>query len=354
MNNNSASAPPVPPISTDLNKIGLSKSAYQGSKSTLCTGCGHDSISANIMTALHQQNIHPYNIMKLSGIGCSSKTPAYWLSKSFGFNSIHGRMAPVATGAKVVQHQLKVIGVSGDGDSASIGIGGMIHLLRRNLPMVYLVANNGVYGLTKGQFSATVGQDMLQKSGRKNAFSALDICSIAIEAGCTFVARSFSGDAKQLTQLLSAAFHHRGTAIIDIISPCITFANHDGSTMSYTSVKNHNKHFQELEFIIESTEKKVDYAEGTSQIVEFNDGTSLLLKKLDSEAHDVTDASHANKILRVAREKGEILTGLFYVDEKELNLIETLNLTASPLSALTEKELRPTKEQLHSVLNEYR
>jgi 2-oxoglutarate ferredoxin oxidoreductase subunit beta len=340
--------------SVPQNKAGLTKTDYQGSKSTLCTGCGHDSISANIMTAFYQQNIHPHNVMKFSGIGCSSKTPAYWLNKSFGINSMHGRMAPIATGATVVQNQLLSIGVSGDGDSASIGMGGFIHLLRRNLPIVYLVANNGVYGLTKGQFSATVGKDMLQKSGRKNSFQALDLCSLAIEAGCTFVARSFSGDAKQLVQILSAAFHHKGTALIDIISPCITFANHDGSTMSYLAVKNHNKHLQEMEFIIESQEKKVDYDEGTTQVVSFNDGSTLYLKKLNSQDHDVNNANKANEILRHARENGEILTGLFYVNEGEKNFIETLNLTNKPLSQLTETELRPTLTQFNEILAEFK
>lgn len=336
------------------NKVGLSKTDYQGSKSTLCTGCGHDSISANIMTAFYQQNIHPHNVMKFSGIGCSSKTPAYWLDKSFGINSMHGRMAPIATGATVVQNQLLSIGVSGDGDSASIGMGGFIHLLRRNLPIVYLVANNGVYGLTKGQFSATVGKDMLQKSGRKNSFQALDLCSLAIEAGCSFVARSFSGDSKQLVQILSAAFHHKGTALIDIISPCITFANHDGSTMSYLAVKNHNKHLQELEFIIESQEQKVEYDEGTTQVVSFNDGSTLYLKKLNSQDHDVTNANKANEVLRHARENGEILTGLFYANEGEKNFIETLNLTNKPLSQLTEAELRPSAAQFSEILAEFK
>jgi 2-oxoglutarate ferredoxin oxidoreductase subunit beta len=336
------------------NKVGLGKNDYQGAKSTLCTGCGHDSISANLMTSFFQQNIHPHNVMKFSGIGCSSKTPAYWLNKSYGFNSMHGRMAPIATGAIVVQNQMLSIGVSGDGDSASIGMGGFIHLLRRNLPIVYLIANNGVYGLTKGQFSATVGQEMLQKSGRKNPYPALDLCGLALEAGCSFVARSFSGDSKQLVQILSAAFHHKGTALIDIISPCITFANHDGSTMSYMAVKNHNKHLQEIEFVIESQEKKVDYDEGTTQMVPFNDGSAIYLKKLDSKDHDVKDANKASEILRTARENGEILTGIFYLNESEKNFIDTLNLPNKPLSNLNEIELRPTEEQFKNIMAEFK
>lgn len=339
---------------SNKNKIGLAKAEYAGSKSTLCTGCGHDSISANLITALYQQNIHPHNVMKLSGIGCSSKTPAYWLNQSFGFNSIHGRMAPVSTGAKIVHPQLLAIGVSGDGDTASIGLGGFMHLLRRNVPMVYLIANNGVYGLTKGQFSATADEDMLQKSGKKNPFHALDICALAIEAGCGFVARSFSGDAKQLVALLSAAFHHKGTAVIDIISPCITFANHDGSTMSYLAVKNRNHHLQEIEFIVESAETKVDYDEGTTQTISFNDGSQLLLKKLDSRAHDATNAQMALSVLRESRTKGEILTGLFYANEEEKTLIDVLNLPPRSLADMTEKDLRPSPQVLTQILQDFR
>jgi 2-oxoglutarate ferredoxin oxidoreductase subunit beta len=339
---------------TGQNKIGLAKSDYAGSKSTLCTGCGHDSISANLMTAFYQQNIHPHNVMKLSGIGCSSKTPAYWLSQSFGFNSIHGRMAPVATGAKLIRPNMLALGVSGDGDTVSIGLGGFMHLIRRNVPMIYIVANNGVYGLTKGQFSATSDSEMMQKSGKKNPFHALDICALSIEAGCGFVARTFSGDAKQLVALVSAAFHHKGTAVIDIISPCITFANHDGSTMSYLAVKNKNQHLQELEFIVESPETKVDYDEGTTQVVPFNDGTQLLLRKLDSRAHDVKNADEALLILRKSRVQGEILTGLFYANEQEKTLLDTLNLPPKSLGDMGESELRPSAQVLTQILNDFR
>jgi 2-oxoglutarate ferredoxin oxidoreductase subunit beta len=340
--------------SPSQNKIGLSKTDYAGSKSTLCTGCGHDSISANLMTAFYQQNIHPHNVMKLSGIGCSSKTPTYWLSQSFGFNSIHGRMAPVATGAKLIRPEMLALGVSGDGDTASIGLGGFLHLIRRNLPIVYIVANNGVYGLTKGQFSATADDEMKHKSGKKNPFHALDICTMAIDAGCGFVARSFSGDAKQLVALISAAFHHKGTSVIDIISPCITFANHDGSTMSYLAVKNKNHHLQELEFIVESPETKVDYEEGTTQNVQFNVGSSLLLRKIDSRFHDVKNADAAMLLLRESRFKGEILTGLFYANEEQKTLVEALNLPAKSLGDMNETELRPSEETLKMILEDFR
>lgn len=336
------------------NKLGLAKTDYAGSKSTLCTGCGHDSISANLMTAFYQQNIHPHNVMKLSGIGCSSKTPAYWLNQSFGFNSIHGRMAPVATGAKLVRPQMLALGVSGDGDTVSIGLGGFMHLVRRNVPMIYLVANNGVYGLTKGQFSATSDGEMIQKSGKKNPFHALDICSMAIDAGCGFVARTFSGDATQLVALVSAAFHHKGTAVIDIISPCITFANHDGSTMSYLAVKNKNHHLQEMEFIVESPEKKVDYEEGTTQVVDFNDGTQLVLRKLDSRAHDIKNADDAIILLRKSRAQGEILTGLFYANENEKTLLDTLNLPPKSLGDMNESDLRPSADTLTKILQDFR
>jgi 2-oxoglutarate ferredoxin oxidoreductase subunit beta len=263
-------------------------------------------------------------------------------------------MAPVATGAKLVRPELLALGVSGDGDTASIGLGGFMHLIRRNVPMIYLVANNGVYGLTKGQFSATSDTEMLQKSGKKNPFHALDICALAVEAGCGFVARTFSGDAKQLVALVSAAFHHKGTAVIDIISPCITFANHDGSTMSYLAVKNKNHQLQALEFIVETPETKVDYEEGTTQVVPFNDGSQLVLRKLDSRAHDVKNADDALILLRQSRQKGEILTGLFYVNEEEQTLLDVVNLPKKSLAEMNENDLRPSKQSLTEILQDFR
>lgn len=338
----------------NANRIGLSKADYQGGKSTLCTGCGHDSITGHIITAFFQSGISPYDVAKMSGIGCSSKTPGYWLSKSSGLNSMHGRMAPCATGAKVANKNLITMGVSGDGDSASIGLGGFVHLLRRNLPMVYLVANNGVYGLTKGQFSATAEHKSTQKSGAINPFQSIDLCSMAIDVGCTFVARSFSGDAKQLVPLIQAALKHSGTAFIDVISPCVTFANHEGATKSYNAVKANNIALQELGFIHAFEEKTVDYPEGTAQEVEMEDGSILTLRKLDSRTHDIKNAGSTMAMLRESRMKGEILTGMFYLAEKQTNLLETLNLCDKPLAQLTTEEARPKKEALGEIMAGFR
>ncbi|MCM2280789.1 MAG: 2-oxoacid:ferredoxin oxidoreductase subunit beta [Bdellovibrionaceae bacterium] len=338
------------------NRIGLARTEYVGGKSTLCTGCGHDSISNHIISAFFQSGINPYDVAKMSGIGCSSKTPGYWLSRASGLNSIHGRMAPCATGAKAANRNLIMIGVSGDGDTASIGLGGFAHLVRRNLPIAYVVANNGVYGLTKGQFSATADLGAKQKSGTVNPFSTIDLCSMAIDLGCTFVARSFSGDAKQLVPLLMAALKHNGTAFIDVISPCITFANHEGSRKSFAEVKEHSVILQELGFVHGFEEKTVDYAEGTTETVAMEDGSLLTLRKLDSRQHDIHDGTGAISMLRQSREKGEILTGLFYVDTNHARqtLMETLNLTERPLAQLSEKEARPPREALAKILNGYR
>jgi len=336
------------------NRIGLERNEYTGSKSTLCTGCGHDSITNHIISAFYQSGIHPYDVAKMSGIGCSSKTPAYWLSKSSGFNSIHGRMAPVATGAKVANQKLVMLGVSGDGDTASIGLGGFVHMIRRNVPMTYLVANNGVYGLTKGQFSATADFEATQKNGAKNPFSSIDLCALAIELGCTFVARSFSGDAKQLVPLIQAAFKHNGMAFIDVVSPCVTFANHEGATKSFSAVRENNVQLQELGFIHAQDEKLVDYAEGATEVVEMQDGSRLTLRKLDSRTHDLRDGTNALGVLRASRAEGEILTGLFYFDNKSKNFIDTLNLCEKPLPFLNEKDTRPSREVLLKLMNENR
>ena len=334
------------------NRAGLDRASYSGSKSTLCTGCGHDSISNHIISAFYQSDINPYEVAKMSGIGCSSKTPAYWLSKSSGFNSIHGRMAPVATGAKVVNSKLVMLGVSGDGDTASIGLGGFVHMIRRNVPMTYLVANNGVYGLTKGQFSATSDLRSTQKNGAANPFNSIDLCSLAIELGCTFVARSFSGDAKQLVPLIRAALKHKGMAFIDIISPCVTFANHEGATKSFNAVRDHNVQLQELGFVHALEEKIVDYAEGTIEHVEMEDGSRLTLRKLDSRNHDLRDGTNAISVLRESRAKGEILTGMFYFKGGEKNFMSTLNLCDTPLPFLSAAEARPSKEVFSKLMSE--
>ncbi|MGE3682062.1 MAG: thiamine pyrophosphate-dependent enzyme [Bdellovibrionales bacterium] len=337
----------------DTNRLGLSKADYSGGKSTLCTGCGHDSITNHIITALHQSSMDPYSVTKLSGIGCSSKTPAYFLSRSHGFNSIHGRMAPVATGVHLANRRQFLIGVSGDGDTASIGLGSFAHMLRRNVPLLYLVENNGVYGLTKGQFSATAEEGSRAKSGVANPFQGIDLCTLAIEMGCGFVARSFSGDARQLVPLLNLAFRHRGTAFIDVISPCITFANHEGSTRSFEAVRAQNVHLQELGFIQPQQEIKVDYGEGEAKEIELHDGSRLILRKLASSEHDVNRKDMALARLHEAKARGEFLTGLFYWDQKSRPLAETMNLVDQPLSQLAD-ETRPPKAALDRMMDRFR
>ncbi len=337
----------------DTNRLGLAKTDYVGFKSTLCTGCGHDSITGHIITAFYQSSVDPYKVAKLSGIGCSSKTPAYFLNKSHGFNTIHGRMAPVATGVHLANREQLLIGVSGDGDTASIGLGSFAHMIRRNVPMIYIVENNGVYGLTKGQFSATADRGSKQKSGATNTYTSIDLCALALEMGCTFVARSFSGDAKQLVPLLNMAIRHKGTAFLDVISPCITFANHEGSTRSFDSVKAKNVQLQELGFIQPQAEIKVDYAEGSTQVVEMHDGSKLTLKKLLSAEHDIRDQSLAFQRLHESRRKGEFLTGLFYWDKNSVPLDQAMSVTSKPLAQLTEKETRPPEDALDQILNRF-
>lgn len=341
------------PAAPAVNALSLTRVDYTGAKSTLCSGCGHDSITNTLITALYQSSINPYKVAKMSGIGCSSKTTAYFLNKSHGFNSLHGRMAPVATGSKAANKDLTVLGVSGDGDTASIGLGGFCHLVRRNVPMVYIIENNGVYGLTKGQFSATADFGTTQKSGLTNEFQSIDLCALAIELGCGFVARSFSGDAKQLVPLLRSALQHPGTAVIDIISPCITFANHTGSTKSYDSVKELNIPLQELGYVVPTPEIKVDYAEGETKAVTLHDGSLLTLKKLDPRAHDVHNAKDAINLLFESRQKNQFLTGLFYYDSSKKHLVDNLEMVDTPLAHLTEKELRPSATQLQQCLQEF-
>lgn len=334
------------------NKVGLEKSDYVGGKSTLCTGCGHDSITNHLISALYQSSIDPYSVAKMSGIGCSSKTPTYFLSKSHGFNSIHGRMAPMATGVKIANRNLKIIGVSGDGDTASIGLGSFIHLLRRNVPMLYIIENNGVYGLTKGQFSATADKESTLKSGDKNPLNSIDICSLALDVGCDFVARSFSGDAKQLVSLLSAALRHPGTAVLDIISPCVTFANHDDSTKSFSYIKQHNLHLQEMGFVQPQEEIEIDYPEGDRVEVKMHDGSMLWLAKVDSREHDPRDRRSAMNLIKDSNEKGEVLTGLFYINENSQAYEETLRLAKKPLVEITQSQ-RPSKEKLDTVMKAF-
>jgi len=349
-----ATSPTAAPAAPSTNSLGLSRQDYVGAKSTLCSGCGHDSITNNLISALYQSSVNPYKVAKMSGIGCSSKTTAYFLSKSHGFNSIHGRMAPVATGAKAANSELVMMGVSGDGDTASIGLGGFCHLIRRNVPMVYIVENNGVYGLTKGQFSATADLGSHQKGGANiNEFQSIDLCALAIELGCTFVARSFSGDAKQLVPLLRSALQHKGTAFIDVISPCITFANHEGSTKSYDAVKDLNVPLHELGFVVPQPEIKVDYAEGETKTITLPDGSLLTLKKLDSRHYDVHDAKKALEVLYESRQVNQFLTGLLHYDSKGKTFTEMLKTPAKPLALLKEAEVKPTPQALKECMKEF-
>lgn len=334
------------------NKVGLTKTDYVGSKSTLCVGCGHDSITSHIITAFYQSSVDPLNVAKLSGIGCSSKTPAYFMNRAHGFNSLHGRMAPIATGVHLANHKLSLIGVSGDGDTASIGLGSFSHMLRRNVSVIYICENNGVYGLTKGQFSATAEEGSKAKSGGVNPFHNIDLCALAIEMGCEFVARSFSGDAKQLVPLIDLAIRHRGSAFIDVISPCVTFANHEGSSRSFEAVRSHNVHLQELGFVQPQEEIKVDYAEGATQVVKLPDGSQLTLKKLISADHDVSRRDLAMARLHESKERGEFLTGLFYWKKESRPLSDQLQLVDQPLAQLGE-ETRPPRAALDEILSRF-
>ena len=337
------------PPQKKVNRIGLAQSDYKGKPSTLCKGCGHDSISSQLVKAFYEYGIEPHRVAKLSGIGCSSKTPAYWLSQSHGFNAVHGRMPSIATGSVLANRNLVAVGVSGDGDTASIGIGQFVHLLRRNLPVVYIVENNGVYGLTKGQFSATADLGSKLKTGVVNDLPAVDLCGLAVELGATYVARSFAGDPKQVVALVKGAFGHNGTAVLDIISPCVTFNNHAGSTKSYTWGKDNEELIHEVDFVPFFEDIDVDYDEGQTADVELHDGSHILLKKIDRD-YDPTNRRRALELLLDSDEKQQFLTGLIYVDTKKKNLIELLNMVGEPLATLPLSRVRPPKSALDEVM----
>src|SRR6266487_2040827 len=303
----------TPIAASGTNRIGLTRADYDGSKTTLCPGCGHNAITAGIIQAAFEAALEPHQVAKLSGIGCSSKTPAYFLGGSHGFNAVHGRMPSIATGVNAANRELLLIGVSGDGDTATIGLGQFCHLIRRNVPVVYIVENNGVYGLTKGQFSATADVGSTQKGGKANALMPIDLCALASELGCGFVARSFSGDQKQLRPLLKAAFAHHGTAVLDVISPCVTFADHEGSTKSYAAVKEHDAPLHDIEYVPYFEDIMVEYEPGTTREVTMPDGSRVFLKKL-AEDYDPTDSRRALEILREARDDMKLITGLLYVN----------------------------------------
>lgn len=335
---------------SNCNRIGLGKADYTGRPSTLCKGCGHDSITNAIIQAYWELAVPPHEVIKLSGIGCSSKTPTYFIERGHGFNSVHGRMPAVATGAKVANGKLWSIGVSGDGDTASIGLGQFCHLVRRNVDMVYIVENNGTYGLTKGQFSATADQGSKAKKGQPNPFPTIDVCALAIELGATFVGRSFSGDRKQMIQLLKAAHSHKGIALLDIISPCVTFNNHVGSTKSYTFVKDHEVPLHELGYVPFYDNVEVDIKDGETKDIELHDGSHLSLKKLGSD-YDPTNQIGAMIALHEARAKQELTTGLLYYKKDHPDLNTLLNMVDVPLTQLKEKDLDPGPDALKKIMN---
>jgi 2-oxoglutarate ferredoxin oxidoreductase subunit beta len=340
-----ATATPSPKV----NHIGLPVIEYRGGKSTLCAGCGHNAISERIIDAMFEMGVEPERIIKMSGIGCSSKSPAYFMSRSHSFNSVHGRMPSVTTGALLGNHTVQALGVSGDGDTASIGMGQFVHLLRRNLPMIYIIENNGVYGLTKGQFSATADIGSKLKTGVINDLPAIDTCALAIQLGATFVGRSFSGDKKQLLAMLKAAISHKGTVMLDVISPCVTFNDHEGSTKSYKFLQEHDEPINDIGFVASFEDIEVDYDSGQVLDVQMHDGSSLRLRKL-LEDYDPTEKIGAVRTLMTAQQKGEILTGVFYIDTKKPSFIDLLGLVDEPLATLPESVTRPPKSALESLM----
>ena len=336
------------PRAPKVNALGFEKTEYRGRPSTLCKGCGHDSISQRIINSVWELGLPQHHVIKLSGIGCSSKTPAYFLGHSHGFNSLHGRMPSLATGALVANRTLKAVAVSGDGDTASIGIGQFKHAMRRNLPLVYIVENNGVYGLTKGQFSATADMGQQLKYQGVNEIPPLDICLEALAANATFVARSFAGHAQQVEALLKAALNHRGIAVIDIISPCVTFNNHDSSTKSYSYGKEHEIPLHELNFVPSYEQIEIDDYDDEVE-VQMHDGSWIVLKQLGDD-YDPTNKMMAYETLVNGHNDGKLLTGLFYVDESQPDTNEMLHTVDEPLAYLPSEKLRPGKEALDGIL----
>lgn len=343
--------PPKPKASA--NRIGLLLQDYKGKDSTLCAGCGHDAITSQIIRAFFQYGVEPQRVIKLSGIGCSSKTPAYFLDRSHGFNAVHGRMPAIGTGAILANHSLIAMGVSGDGDTASIGTGQFVHLLRRNIPMIYIMENNGVYGLTKGQFSATADPGSVLKTGVVNDLPAIDCCALAIQLGCGYVARSFAGDPKQLVALLEGALAHRGTAFLDVISPCVTFNNHDGSTKSYKHAKDSEELLHEVGFVPFFEPISADYEEGSAKVIELHDGSHITLRKLD-RTFDPGSRIESLRVLLEAAAKGEFLTGLLFIDPKKPDFTEILNLPEEPLAQLPPALVRPPREALENIMESLR
>jgi len=333
------------------NRVGLKATDYGGGKSTLCAGCGHDAISNQIIRAFYEMSVKPERVAKFSGIGCSSKTPAYFLSRSHGFNSVHGRMPAVATGAMLANQHLLGIGVSGDGDTASIGLGQFMHMVRRNIPIIYIIENNGVYGLTKGQFSATADEGSKLKTGVINDLPPMDLCALAVELGCGYVARGFAGDPKQMINILKGAIAHDGTAVIDVISPCVTFNNHEGSTKGYQYAKEHQELLQQIGFVQSYEQIEVEYEAGTVKEVELHDGSRILLRKLE-EDYDPSDAVQALQRLHRAVEAGQMLTGLVYLKPEKKSFLKQLNMVDEPLWSLPQERTRPSREALDEIMRD--
>jgi 2-oxoglutarate ferredoxin oxidoreductase subunit beta len=336
-----------------VNRIGLQVVDYRGGKTTLCAGCGHNAISERIIDAFYEMGVKPERVAKFSGIGCSSKSPAYFMNRSHSFNSVHGRMPSVATGAILANKNLIALGVTGDGDTVSIGAGQFVHLMRRNLPIIYVIEDNGCYGLTKGQFSATADMGSTLKSGVVNDLPAVDTCILAIQLGATMVGRSFSGDKKQLHAMLKAAIAHKGTVMLDVVSPCVTFNDHEGSTKSYKYVIDHEEPLHEVDFVPVFENISVEYDPGTAFEVTMHDGSRLRLRKLE-EDYDPTNRIQAVTRLMEAHEEGEVLTGVFYINAKAPTFIDMLNVTDQPLATLPESATRPSREALERCMEELR
>jgi 2-oxoglutarate/2-oxoacid ferredoxin oxidoreductase subunit beta len=343
----------VTPQPKKTNRLGLEVINYKGGKTTLCAGCGHNAISERIVECFYELGVEPTSVAKFSGIGCSSKSPAYFLGLSHGFNSVHGRMPSVATGALLANRSLLGIGVTGDGDTASIGLGQFMHLVRRNLPLIYVIENNGVYGLTKGQFSATADIGSTAKGGAANELPPFDCCALALKWGATFVARSFSGDKRQLQAILKAAISHQGLAVIDVISPCVTFNDHEGSTKSYGYMKDHEIPLHELDYVPFFEDIAIELAEGASTDVRMHDGSYLRIRKLDRD-FDPTNRLAALAALEEAESKGEVLTGVLYLNTSKPTFTDLLNLSEQPLTTLSENKLRPSRSVLIEVMEQLR
>lgn len=350
MATNVTDAPVTKSTNDKSNRIGLLIEDYKGHKSTLCAGCGHDAITSSIVKACFELGVEPQRVAKLSGIGCSSKTPNYFMDQAHGFNGVHGRMSTIATGAHLANRQLINIGVSGDGDTASIGLGNFLHMLRRNVPMVYIVENNGCYGLTKGQFSATADVGAVKKGGKEvNDFAPVDICALAIQMGCHFVARSFSGDTKQVRMLMKAALAHEGTAVLDIISPCVTFNNHEGSTKSVSYAREHEDPLHDIDFIPKFDPITVEYEAGESTIVEMHDGAKIQLNKVDHD-YDPNDRDKAMALLHDAQDNLHFYTGLIYYNPDSIPFDEEMHLIDEPLATLPDETLRPSRAVFDEIM----